>query len=75
MWFGTICSMVEGHIRLGSRTTFIFKNNTHLFPTMHGVLRAHHGDFPAGHRVVFETTILDVKLMAVVCGWSQRGLS
>ena len=76
-WFGSVCSAVEAQVRFGSRTTFIIKNNTHLFPmqALHAVLRARYGDRPAGHWVVFHATISNVKLMAVVYGWSQRGLS
>jgi hypothetical protein len=68
---------VEAQIRFGSRTTLIIKNNTHLFPlrALHAVLMAPSGDSPAGHWVVFHGTISNVKLMAVVYGWSQRGLS
>ncbi len=70
-WVGSVCSAVEAQIRFGSRTTFIIKNNTHLFPmqALHAVLRACYGDRPAGHWVVFHAT------MAVVYGGSQRGLS
>ena len=76
-WFGSVCSAVEAQVRFGSRTTFIIKNNTHLFPmqALHAVLRARYGDRPAGHWVVFHATISNVKSMAVVYGWSQRGLS
>ncbi len=42
---------------------------------LHVVLRACYGDRPAGHWVVFHATISNVRLMAVVYGWSQRGLS
>jgi hypothetical protein len=42
---------------------------------LHAVLRAHYGDRSAGHCVAFEATTLEVKLMAVVYDWSQRGLS
>jgi hypothetical protein len=68
--------MVGAQTRFGSRTTCIVKKNMHLFPmqALHAVLRAHYGDRPAGHWLVFETTILEVKLMAVVYVWSQRGL-
>jgi hypothetical protein len=31
-WFGSVCSAVEAQVRFGSRTTFVIKNNTHLFP-------------------------------------------
>jgi hypothetical protein len=39
------------------------------------VLKARHGDHPAGHWVVMRTEIAEVKLFAVAYAWSQKGVS
>jgi hypothetical protein len=42
---------------------------------LRGVLKARYGNHPAGHWVVFQATISDVKVFALAYAWSQRGVS
>jgi hypothetical protein len=42
---------------------------------LHAVLTARFGTCPAGHWVVFQTTVADVKAFALAHAWSQRGVS
>jgi hypothetical protein len=42
---------------------------------LHAVLKARFGTHPAGHWVVFQTTIMDAKVFALAYAWSQRGVS
>ena len=76
-WFGSVMTSVELFVRLGVSSTFIVKNNNLFFPmaTLHEILKARHGDRPAGHWVVMTTTIAAVKVIAIAYAWSQRGVS
>jgi hypothetical protein len=76
-WFGSITSCVELMKRLNVHSTFVVKNNKHLYPmeVLHRILSSRHGDKPAGHWVVMTTTIQDVSLVAVAYAWSQKGVS
>ena len=53
------------------------KNNKKFYPmaALHAVLKARHGDRPAGHWVVMTTTIADVKVIAMAYAWSAKGVS
>ena len=46
---------------------------------LHAVLKARFGTHPAGHWVVFQTTIMDAKVFALALtlayAWSQWGIS
>jgi hypothetical protein len=76
-WFGSMMSVVETYKRKKVHSTFIIKNNQAFFPMrpLHAVLTARFGSRPAGHWVVFQTTIADVKVFALAYAWSQRGVS
>jgi Transposase IS4 len=76
-WFGSVTSCVELKKRLNVHSTFVVKNNKHLYPmeVLHRILSARHGDKPAGHWVVMTTSISEVKLIAVAYAWSQKGVS
>jgi len=65
------------HKTFGAHSTFVVKNNSKCYPTalLHSILKARHGDQPAGHWVVAKTTIAGVNAMAIACSWSQKGVS
>jgi len=58
-WFGSVLSAVEVKVRFDIHSTWVIKQNHDFFPTVaiHSVLSAWHGNRPAGHWVVFQTTI------------------
>jgi hypothetical protein len=77
-WFGSIMSVAETYRGKKVDSTFIIKNISTFFPIMqslHAVLKARFGNHPAGDWVVFQTTIVDVKLFALAYPWSQWGVS
>ena len=76
-WFGSVASAVEVYKRFGVHSTFIIKTNVQFYPmqVLCAILRARHGDRPAGHWVVLKTKIADVPLIAIAYAWSQRGIS
>jgi hypothetical protein len=76
-WIGSMMSVIETYKRKKVHSTFIIKNNQTFFPMqpLHAVLKAMYGNHPAGHWVVFQATISDVKLFALTYAWSQRGVS
>jgi hypothetical protein len=76
-WFGSMMAAVETYKRKKVHLTFIIKNNQTFFPMqpLHAVLKARYGNHPAGHWVVFQATITDVKVFALAYAWSQRGMS
>jgi hypothetical protein len=76
-WFGSVMTCVEVKKTFDVHSTFIVKNNQFLFPmaALHAVLKARHGDHPAGHWVVMTTEISDVNLIAIAYAWSQKGIS
>jgi hypothetical protein len=76
-WFGSIMSCVELMKKLKVYSTFIVKTNNFLYPmqALYAILKARHGDRPAGKWVVMTTTIADVKLIAIAYAWSMKGTS
>jgi len=76
-WFGGVesCCMLKG--KLGIDSTFIVKNNSYLYPkaTLGKILRARHGDRPAGNWVSMTAEIAGVKLLAICYAWSKKGFS
>jgi hypothetical protein len=76
-WFGSVMTCVELMKQLEVHSTFIVKNNVLFYPmvALHSVLKARHGERPAGHWVVMRATIADVKLTAIAYAWSQKGVS
>jgi len=76
-WFGSVMTAVEVKKRLGVYSTFIVKNNKNYFPmeVLHRVLKACHGNHPAGHWVVMRAVISHVPLLAIAYAWSQKGVS
>jgi hypothetical protein len=76
-WFGSVMTCVEVMKQLEVHSTFIVKNNVLFYPqgALHTILKARHGDRPAGHWVVMRATIADVKLTAIAYAWSQKGVS
>jgi len=72
-WFGSVSCAVHLKTMLGVHSTFVVKNNTWLFPkrALAAVLKARYPGNPQGHWVVMTTTILDVKLSAIVYAWSK----
>jgi hypothetical protein len=76
-WFGSVMTCVEVWKRFGVYSTFIIKNNKTLFPMqqLFAVLKARYGNKPAGHWVVFKTTISDLKIFALAFAWSQRSVA
>ncbi|CAB9515559.1 unknown protein [Seminavis robusta] len=76
-WFGSVATCVELKKRFGVHSTFIVKNNKAFYPmeVLNAVLKARHGDKPAGHWVVMTTTIAGVDLLAIAYAWSQKGVS
>jgi hypothetical protein len=76
-WFGSMMSAVETCGLKKVHSTFIIKNNQAfcLMRPLHAVLIARFGSRPAGHWVVFQTAMADVKVFALAHAWSQRGVS
>jgi hypothetical protein len=76
-WFGSVMSCVELMTRLKVHSTFIVKGNVTFYPmgALFSVLKARHGNHPAGHWVVMKTTINSVNLIAIAYAWSQKGVS
>jgi hypothetical protein len=72
-WFGSVASCVALSTELNVESTFILKQNESLFPKrpLMAVMRARHGERPAGHWVVMGTEISGVKLLAIAFAWSQ----
>jgi hypothetical protein len=58
-------------------STLIIKNNQTFFlmQLLYAVLKVRYGNHPAGHWVVFQATISDVKVFALAYAWSQHGVS
>jgi hypothetical protein len=76
-WFGSMMSVIETYKWKKVHSTFIIKNNQTFFPMqpLHAVLKARYGNHPAGHWVVFQATISDVRVFALAYARSQRGVS
>lgn len=76
-WFGSVATAIEVRRRLNVHSTWIIKQNHKLFPkqALSAVLKARHGDRPAGHWVVMRAEIAEVKLFAVAYAWSKKGVS
>jgi hypothetical protein len=72
-WFGSALSAVEVRVRFNVYSTWVIKQNTDFFPmqALHSVLTARYGDRPAGHWVVFMTSISGVSVLAVCYAWSH----
>jgi hypothetical protein len=70
-------SVVETYKQKKVHSIFIIKNKQTFFPMqpLHAVLKARFGTHPAGHWVVFQTTIRDVKVFSLAYALSQRGVS
>ena len=70
-WSGSIESCIELKKWCNVYSTFIIKQNVNYFPmqVLHKVLLARHGFKPAGHWVVMQITIADVK----TCLVTKRG--
>ena len=76
-WFGGVESAVMLKKKLNVDSTYIVKNNTYLFPkaTLGKILRARHGERPAGNWVTMSIEIAGVKLLAMCYAWSKKGFS
>ena len=76
-WFGSVMTALEVMKRKGVHSTWIIKQNTAYFPlkALHAVLKARLGDRPAGHWVVFYSTIGEVRLIAMAYAWSMYGVT
>jgi hypothetical protein len=76
-WFGSIASCVALSKLLSVESTFILKQNDGLFPKrpLMAVMKARHGQRPAGHWVVMTTEISGVKLLAIAFAWSQKSIA
>ncbi len=76
-WFGSVLSAVEVMTRFKVHSTWVIKQNSDFFPmaAIHSVLTARCGDKPAGHWVVFKTTINGIKLAAIGYAWSHSSVS
>lgn len=76
-WFGSVATCVELRRRLDVHSTWIIKQNSHLFPmkALNAILKARFKDRPAGHWVVMRTEIGEVKMFAIAFAWSQKGIS
>jgi hypothetical protein len=76
-WFGSVAMAVEVYKRKKVFSTLVVKNNHDFFPmkVLHSVLKARHGDRPAGHWVTMTANIVDVPVIAVAYAWSQKGVS
>ena len=63
--------------RFKVHSTWVIKQNSDFFPmtAIHSVLTARCGDKPAGHWVVFKTTISNVKIAAIGYAWSHSSVS
>jgi hypothetical protein len=72
-WFGSVLSAVEVMVRFNVFSTWVIKGNTDFFPmhALHSVLTARYSKKPAGHWVVFRTTISGVMVLAVCYAWSH----
>ena len=75
-WFGSVSSAIEVYKKFNVHSTFVIKNNTHLYPmeALHSVLTARFPK-PVGHWVVFTTKIAGVDLFACAYAWSQSRVS
>ena len=73
-WFVSVMIVVEVIKKKGVHSTWIIKQNTAYFPlkALHAVLKAKFGDRPAGHWVVFYSTIGEVRLIAMAYTWSMH---
>jgi len=76
-WFGSVLTAVEVKTRFNVHSTWIIKQNSQLYPKkpLHAILKACHGDNPAGHWVVMRSTIGGVPLFALAYAWSKAGVS
>ena len=75
-WFGSICTAIEVYKHFDVHSTWIIKNNTHLFPmeSLRSVLLARFKK-PVGHWVVFKATIQGVHLFVCAYAWSMSRVS
>ena len=71
-WFGSVMSCVELMVRMKVFSTFIVKNNSLYFPmeVFYSILKARHGNRPAGHWVTMKATIGGVNVIAIAYAWS-----
>jgi hypothetical protein len=76
-WFGSVASCVALSKELSVESTFVVKQNDGLYPKrpLMAILKARHGQRPAGHWVVMTTEINGVKLLAIAFAWSQKSIS
>jgi len=76
-WFGSILTAVEVKRRFNVHSTWIIKQNSQLYPkkVLHAILKARHGENPAGHWIVMLATIGGVSLFAFAYAWSKAGVS
>jgi hypothetical protein len=76
-WFGSVPTCIEVYKRYGAHSTFIVKNNNHLFPmaALNAVLKTRFDLRPAGHWVVFKTLFGDMQVLCLAYAWSQQGVS
>jgi hypothetical protein len=74
---GSTATTVEVMSRFGVHSSWIIKQNQQWFPMkpLYAVLKARFKDQLAGHWLTFEATVSGVRLIALACAWSQRGVS
>jgi hypothetical protein len=72
-WFGSVLSAVKDMVRFNVFSTWVIKQKTDFFPmhAFHSVLTARYSKRPAGHWIVFQTTISGVMVLAVCSTWSH----
>jgi len=76
-WFGSIATAVEVYKHFGVHFSWIIKQNQSWFPkkALLKLLKAWFKERPAGHWVVFKTTIAEVTLFSMAYAWSLKGFS
>jgi hypothetical protein len=78
-WFGSVMVCVELMLQRNVTSTWVIKNNTHLFPKaqLMAVLKARSdgGKVKAGTWASMTATIAGVKVCAIVYAWSKKGIS
>ena len=76
-WFGSVMSAVELRTRLNVHSTFIIKQHTNYYPmqVLARILKARHGDRPAGHWVTMRAVISGVPLTAIAYAWSNKDVA
>ena len=75
-FFGSALTAIELYHRLGIYCSFVVKGGTKLFPKKQLLilLKARHLHI-AGNWVVMTATTSGVKVMAIACAWSSKGVS